>query len=330
VKGLSSRLNEWLNNNQSKYNVNNILYDDLLLGDNDKLVNKYKDIKCPEIKLKLNNVEVTALVDTGSQINGISEQWFNNNQSNLGRFEILNLSNTTVKGAMGNKSKLIRKQVLLEVNIGNYTTDVVFLVIPALSRDCIIGMSLMNEAGCIIDLPRQQIQFTRHNEQVDTNRITTAEIFNIETPQQQQPEDIQHKITHTVNSIDTLDDTQKQRLREILIKYKAIFADKPGRINGYQHEIRVTDPTPFYQKGWPVPIAYQEKVDAEINKMLEYGVIERSNSQYVNPLVTIIKKDKSVRLCLDAFPKSRGHGRARGHKHPGNLPQDKTEKGASC
>ena len=31
-----------------------------------------------------------------------------------------------------------------------------------------------------------------------------------------------------------------------------------------------------------------------------YGVIERCNSAYVNPLVTVIKKDGRVRLCLDA------------------------------
>lgn len=34
--------------------------------------------------------------------------------------------------------------------------------------------------------------------------------------------------------------------------------------------------------------------------MLRHGIIERSNSQYINPIVPIIKKDKSVRLCIDA------------------------------
>ena len=68
----------------------------------------------------------------------------------------------------------------------------------------------------------------------------------------------------------------------------------------YEHEFRVTDQTPYFQRGWPVPITYKETVDTEIEKMVRYGVIERCNSPYVNPLVTVIKKDGRVRLCLDA------------------------------
>ena len=49
-----------------------------------------------------------------------------------------------------------------------------------------------------------------------------------------------------------------------------------------------------------MPLAYKGKVDEEISRILRYGVIERCNSPYVNPLVTVIKKDGRVRLCLDA------------------------------
>ena len=34
--------------------------------------------------------------------------------------------------------------------------------------------------------------------------------------------------------------------------------------------------------------------------MLDIGIIQRSNSPYINPIVPVIKKDGSVRLCLDA------------------------------
>jgi hypothetical protein len=93
-------------------------------------------VKCPEVRVRLNQVEVIALVDTGSQVNGISQEWFDRNRDKMGRVEMLNLANTTVKGALGNRSKLIRKQVLLSLCINNIQMDVVFLIIPALSRDC--------------------------------------------------------------------------------------------------------------------------------------------------------------------------------------------------
>ena len=33
---------------------------------------------------------------------------------------------------------------------------------------------------------------------------------------------------------------------------------------------------------------------------MELGIIRRSNSPYINPQVTILKKDGSVRICLDS------------------------------
>ena len=65
-------------------------------------------------------------------------------------------------------------------------------------------------------------------------------------------------------------------------------------------EFRVSDSMHYFQRGWPVPIAYKQKVDAEVDKMLRYGVIERCNSPYINPLVTVIMKDVGIKLCLDA------------------------------
>lgn len=34
--------------------------------------------------------------------------------------------------------------------------------------------------------------------------------------------------------------------------------------------------------------------------MMDFNIIECARSQYINPLVTVVKKDGSVRLCLDA------------------------------
>ena len=34
--------------------------------------------------------------------------------------------------------------------------------------------------------------------------------------------------------------------------------------------------------------------------MLKYGIIERSNTPFINPMLPVIKKDDSVRLCMDA------------------------------
>ena len=91
-------------------------------------------------------------MDTGSQINAISERWFNNSKKDLGKVEILKLSNTVIKGVMGSKSKRITQQVLLNVQIKNLNFERVFIVVPDLVRECILGVDLLADSGCVIDL----------------------------------------------------------------------------------------------------------------------------------------------------------------------------------
>ncbi|CAB0044371.1 unnamed protein product, partial [Trichogramma brassicae] len=61
-----------------------------------------------------------------------------------------------------------------------------------------------------------------------------------------------------------------------------------------------TDTEPFAIKSYPVPMKYRDQVSEQIEQMLNYGIIERSTTPFINPLVVVPKKDNSVRLCLDA------------------------------
>lgn len=83
----------------------------------------------------------------------MSETWFNNNRSKLGHFETLTVSNTVIVSAVGNKSTQIKKQILCEVRIDNCTIDCVFLIIPGLIRDCLLGMKFLKQTNGIINIP---------------------------------------------------------------------------------------------------------------------------------------------------------------------------------
>lgn len=107
-------------------------------------------------------------------------------------------------------------------------------------------------------------------------------------------------IKGTVQSINTLSKSEKDDLTELLYINRDIFSEKPGLTEKYIHTIEVIDHSPFKGKIYPVPFAYRQKVREQINKMLEWGIIERSNTCYVNSLVTVLKKDGNVRICLDA------------------------------
>jgi len=48
-----------------------------------------------------------------------------------------------------------------------------------------------------------------------------------------------------------------------------------------------------------VPFKSREGVELEINKMLEHGVIERSQAEWCTPVVPVAKPDGSVWICID-------------------------------
>ena len=50
---------------------------------------------------------------------------------------------------------------------------------------------------------------------------------------------------------------------------------------------------------YTIPVHYFDKVRGEIKTMLEIGIIERTKSQWASPLITVLKKDGSIRLCGD-------------------------------
>ena len=92
----------------------------------------------------------------------------------------------------------------------------------------------------------------------------------------------------------------KKKLEHILWKHKAVFRKEPGRLKSYQHTLRVKEDQPFIGRSYPIPLAYRERVDKEIKRMLDMEIIQRSSSPYINTIVPVIKKDGTVRLCLDA------------------------------
>lgn len=284
-------------NNSHIYTLFPDLREELLDNSEDDII-KQNLIKCPELEIRINNMCLLALVDTGSTINGLSEAWFNVNQSNIGKFEMLPVNNTNVVSAIGKKSRHIRRQILCEVDINDNKFDIVFLIIPGLIRDCILGMSFLTQAGGVINIPENYVQLNIVNEDPEeTSNVCNVPILSMCT---NKDNGITTKIANKLKEVNDVDEVYVNQLKLILLKNQEVFSEKPGRIRGYKHYFCVTDNTPYMLKGWPIPLTYQQAVKRELEKMLEYGVIERSSSPYINPLVPVLKKDKSVRLCLDA------------------------------
>ena len=90
-------------------------------------------------------------------------------------------------------------------------------------------------------------------------------------------------------------------LQGILADYSSVFDTELGNFKGFKATIRV-DPTaqPHFCKPRAVPYALKEKIGKELDRLLKHGVIEKINfSEWGAPIVPVMKKDGSVRICGD-------------------------------
>ena len=121
---------------------------------------------------------------------------------------------------------------------------------------------------------------------------------------------IQAPSTEGVNSIHSkegpvatdndLDDWQTHFSKQFQHLFRRV-----GRIRNYKVQAEFfKNLTPIQQKGRRVPITLQEKVDKEIEKLLEQGHIQKleecSDKYFLSPIVITVKKDGSVKLALES------------------------------
>lgn len=114
--------------------------------------------------------------------------------------------------------------------------------------------------------------------------------------------DLERKIREIVLLVQKerqLSDQQADCFKEVLTKHREVFSDRPGVTHECFHQIKLRDDTPFYIRPYRVPDAYRKQVQDEIEKMIEWGVIERATSSYVSPMLIVKKPGGGLRLCID-------------------------------
>lgn len=293
--------------------------------------------KCPQIMIEIEGVKVLALVDTGSEVTCLREDVY---VGNLGKFQNkpkLPVTGTIVRGALKGKPTRIKIQAMLQTKIGTVSTDLIYLIVPNLAKSCILGYDSQQKVKMVTDPHENVVMIKQTGErlQIGTKPSNSCQGHCIQliqedpqgipkfgyrgdfqsfgAPSQIRPAISRHRrgeqaegeidsvvINEKINACRTLDNEQKMRLQKIIVNFRAVFRNKPGRIETYQHTLKMKDHEPFFSKQYPIPMKYREKVDVEIERLLSFGIIRKSNTPYINPVVIVDKKDGSIRICLDA------------------------------
>ena len=90
-------------------------------------------------------------------------------------------------------------------------------------------------------------------------------------------------------------------LQDILDRHEMIFSPGPGKILGGEARLHVDpDVQPRFLKARPIPYALRVKVETELNKLEEEGVIVPvQHSEWAAPIVPVLKDNGTVRICGD-------------------------------
>lgn len=78
-----------------------------------------------------------------------------------------------------------------------------------------------------------------------------------------------------------------------------LFVDQPGYTTMVEHSITLKDSGPVHQRMYRMPERLLPALKEELDLMLSLGVIERSQSEWSSPVVLVLKKDGSIRFCID-------------------------------
>lgn len=97
-----------------------------------------------------------------------------------------------------------------------------------------------------------------------------------------------------------IDSATREQLDTIVAQLPQCTTGQLGKTTILVHKIDTGDAAPVKQRHYPISPAIQELMFAELDRMLESGVIEESQSPWNSPVSLVRKANGKVRLCLDA------------------------------
>uniref|UniRef100_A0A1Y1NGJ5 RNA-directed DNA polymerase n=1 Tax=Photinus pyralis TaxID=7054 RepID=A0A1Y1NGJ5_PHOPY len=226
--------------------------------------------ECPYININILGKTFLGLLDSGANKTLINEYTWNILQSLNCK---LDASRSTICTVANNDQCQCLGVVTVPVTLQNVTKLIEFYVIPELRQSVILGIDFWAKMGIIADISRGEWYFSSKEEH-------SVQIKHIE-------------------SQSDLSTVQQVRLDAIVQDYFNTFKENElGCTSIVKHKI-ITNSPPIKQRYYPVSPYKQKLIDAELDKMLEQGVIEKSCSAWSSPVLLVPKKDGSQRFCVD-------------------------------
>ena len=337
----------------------------------------------PRIVVKIGRQNFNCILDSGSSANVMSQNVYESLRNASEKIITLPTCGLYCSGALGKRKQRIKLQCMINIEMEGVKYELIFLVVPTLAVDVIIGCEFFFENKAKINFEENVLRFISgaglatipfskeiESETIDendeANEISNDTFFveyvkvsndrgvaNIHV--KEMSDEIttnplvaeNHICTECVNlckinklingtneiigeigignkelkilhmnniasnnelelmiekvkDVKGINDAQRAALERVILENGDVFTHHIGKCNSYTHSFSVTDLSPFNHKSRPIPSSLMSQTDDVIEKMLEEGIIEPSNSRYINPLCIVVKADGSIRLTIDA------------------------------
>lgn len=218
----------------------------------------------PYAKVKIYEKELLGLLDSGASVTVLGTQ-------SLELLKDLNVNYSVLDstiGTAGGERKQVSGKISLPVTFKNITKNITCYIAPSLQQPLYLGCDFLQAFQLGTDLFKciEEISLPTTVELANTNSLTIE---------------------------------QKHKLVEIINSFPNFKTMGLGKTTLLMHYIVTKDHPPIKQKHWPYSPAMQKLVYAELDRMIEMGVVEESESPWNSPVV-LVKKPGKVRLCLDS------------------------------
>ncbi|KAK4313080.1 hypothetical protein Pmani_015549 [Petrolisthes manimaculis] len=149
-----------------------------------------------------------------------------------------------------------------------------------LAKKCYWPVPVCAADVCLVDSQRE--------EEEDVSPITLSSVKAWQSNSATMKEKLEH-----------LPQPQKTEVLDLLYKYPSVFKNEPGRTTDVAHDIDVGSPSPIKQAPYSVHPSRVNQMKSELADMESLGVIEPSQGEWCSPVTLVLKKDGSLRFCID-------------------------------
>jgi hypothetical protein len=258
------------------------------------------------IEAKVNGIKIKAFLDTGAEMSVMSERAAK--KYNIPVYE----SDIKVKVANNAEEKIIGFTDKLEINVANNICELQLAVIPHDDHEILLGLDWFNEtyAGFypnrnIVRLAGKTIFTNNSLELVEAEDIETVDLCTVGVADEEEFKigyDIEEIAEPKIQPEMKLDKEGERQFEELKSLIEEAIPRSPYELGEYSQEeinIQMTDDEPVYRNPYRKSDAENEKIEKKIQIMLKAGLIEESRSSYSSPILSIPKKDGSIRIVQD-------------------------------